>query len=191
MLYDGQYTNCCTIGFHGTPAAAASTDRAKLRAAQQTLMFSAWSTPGTYSGFMSDYTGDRTTPAPTRGIADIHALSHEVAEAFDDPFVDNFVTPWLTPTAPQYGCTPVLETGDPVVGTWFPLDGNTTGAKDGFNYYGQYHPEDNVFAEWYTHGALEALGVKSWDGRLTFMGSRLTSIPGYQGFGSYSQGCSG
>jgi hypothetical protein len=189
MLYDGQYTACCTIGFHGTPAAAATTANAKLAAAQQTLMFSAWTTPGTYSGFLTDYTGERSAPNPARGLSDIHAFSHEVAEAFDDPFVNNAVTPWLTPTAPQYGCTPVLETGDPVVGTWFPLDGNNVGTKDGYNYYGQYHPEDNVFAQWYAHGALEALGLKSWDGRLTFMGPRLTSIPGFGGFADYSQGC--
>jgi hypothetical protein len=192
MLYDGEYTACCTIGFHGTPASAATTAKAKSSpSAQQTLMYAAWSTPGTYSGFLSDYTGNRTAPAPTRGIADIHALSHEVAEHLDDPFVDNLVTPWLTPTAPQYGCTPVLETGDPVVGVWYPLDGNKTAKADGYNYYGQYHPEDEVFGQWYAHGAMEALGYHTWDGRLTFMGPRTTSIPlpGYDGFGDYSQGC--
>jgi hypothetical protein len=190
MLYDGSYLACCTIGFHGTPSAAVSTDRASLPAAQKTLMFAAWTTPGTYSGFMTDYTGQLSAPRPTRGIADIHALSHEVAEAFDDPFVNNYVKPWLTPTAPQYGCTDVLETGDPVVGVWFPLDGNSTGSRDGYNYYGQYHPEEEVFGQWYAHGALESLGYSSWDGRLTFMGPRTTGLGGaYAGFGTYSQGC--
>ena len=145
MLYDGSYLNCCTIGFHGTPALDASTAAAHPQAAQQTLMFTAWSTPGTYSGFMTDYTGTRTAPSPTRGIADIHAFSHEVAEHLDDPFVNNVVKPWLTPTAPQYGCTDVLETGDPVVGVWYPLSGNNDGKRDGYNYYGQYHPEEEVF----------------------------------------------
>jgi hypothetical protein len=190
LLYDTTYDNCCILGFHGTPSAAASPDHKSVPAAQQTLMYAAWTTPGTYSGFMTDYTGTRSAPSPTRGLADIHALSHEVAEAFDDPFVNNAVTPWLTPTAPQYGCTPVLEVGDPVVGVWFPLDGNRTGNRDGFNYYGQYHPEDNVFGEWFAHGAWEAMGLKSWDGRLTFMGPRTTGIsPAYAGFGTYSQGC--
>jgi len=192
MLYDsGSYLSCCTIGFHGTPASAATTAKAKSSpSAQQTLIYAAWSTPGTYSGFLSDYTGNRTAPAPTRGIADIHALSHEVAEHLDDPFVDNLVTPWLTPTAPQYGCTPVLETGDPVVGDWYPLDGNKTSKSDGYNYYGQYHPEEEVFAQWYAHGALEAQGYNSWDGRLTFMGSRTTSLGGpWADFANYSHGC--
>jgi hypothetical protein len=190
MLYDGTYDNCCTIGFHGTPAEAASTAKAKAADALQTLIYSAWSTPGTYSGFMTDYTGARSYPAPTRGIADIHALSHEVAEHLDDPFTNNFVTPWLTPTAPQYGCTPVLETGDPVVGDWFPLGTNKTGAEDGYQYYGQYHPEEEVFGQWFAHGAMEAQGLRSWDGRLTFMGPRTTALGGpWADFGTYSHGC--
>jgi hypothetical protein len=46
MLYDGSYLNCCTIGFHGTPASAATTAAAKNDpAAQQTLIYAAWSTP--------------------------------------------------------------------------------------------------------------------------------------------------
>ena len=114
----------------------------------------------------------------SNGIADIHAFSHEVAEHLDDPFVNNSVKPWLTPTAPQYGCTDVLETGDPVVGVWYPLDGNTAGQADGYNYYGQYHPEEEVFGQWFAHGGLEALGYHSWDGRLTFMGPRTTSLGG-------------
>jgi hypothetical protein len=192
MLYDsGSYLSCCTIGFHGTPASAATTAQAKSSpAAQQTLIYAAWTTPGTYSGFLSDYTGDRTAPEATRGLSDIHALSHEVAEHLDDPFVDNFVTPWLTPTAPQYGCTPVLETGDPVVGDWYPLDGNKTAKADGYNYYGQYHPEEEVFAQWYAHGALENLGYNSWDGRLTFMGPRTIALGGpWADFADYSHGC--
>ena len=124
----------------------------------QTFIYGAWTKPGTYSGFLSDYTGTRSAPSPTRGLADIHALSHEVAEWLDDPFVNNAVKPWLTPTAPQYGCTGVLETGDPVVGVWFPYDGNTVGASDGYNYYGQYHPEDEVNAQWFGHGGVEAAG---------------------------------
>ena len=61
-------------------------------------------------------------------------------EWYDDPFVNNFVNPWLTPTAPQYGCTPYLETGDPVVGYGFkiPMSNGIT-----------YHPEDEVHFSWF------------------------------------------
>jgi len=191
MLYGADYSDCCTIGYHGAGMpighGSGSAD-GKGKQPVQTFIYSAWTKPGTYSGFYSDYSGTRTYPRPTRGLADIHALSHEVAEWLDDPYVNNAVTPWLTPTAPQYGCTPVLETGDPVVGVWFPLAGNTT--NDGYNYYGEYHPEENVFAQWYGHGGIESAGFHSWDGRLTFMGPRTTGLGGaYAGFGSYSQGC--
>lgn len=161
----------------------------------QTFIYAAWTKPGTYSGFLSDYTGTRTAPRPTRGLADIHALSHEVSEWLDDPFVNNAVQPWLTPTAPQYGCSGLLEVGDPVVGVWFPYDGNTVGTVDGYNYYGQYHPEDEVFAQWFGRGGIEPVlgsAFPNADGsqRLTFMGTRTTSInSAYAGFGSYAKGC--
>jgi len=192
MLYSGTYDNCCTIGYHGAGMPighGAGSANGKGNNPVQTFIYAAWSKPGTYSGFYSDYSGTWSYPRPTRGIADIHALSHEVAEWLDDPYVNNAVQPWLTPTAPQYGCTGVLETGDPVVGVWFPLAGNTT--ADGYNYYGEYHPEDEVFAQWFGRGGVEAAGFHALDSRLTFMGSRTTGISAaYAGFGSYAQGCS-
>src|SRR5262245_5209454 len=36
-----------------------------------------------------------------------------LAERGDDPFINNTVQPGLTSTVPQYGCTGILETGDP------------------------------------------------------------------------------
>ena len=51
-------------------------------------------TPGTF--------GDPSLPG--NGLSDIHAISHEVSEWYEpDPFVNNVVQPWETPTAPQYG----------------------------------------------------------------------------------------
>src|SRR5256886_4358429 len=46
----------------------------------------------------------------------IHALSHEVSEWLNDPFVNNVVPAWSVPFEPQYGCSNYLETGDPLVG---------------------------------------------------------------------------
>ncbi|MDX6511537.1 MAG: hypothetical protein QOE36_1041 [Gaiellaceae bacterium] len=194
MLYGFNYADCCTIGYHGAGmpigygSGSANTNG---NAPVQTFIYSAWTKPGTYSGFYPDYSAPAPSyPKPTRGIADIHALSHEVAEWLDDPYVNNAVQPWLTPTAPQYGCSGFLETGDPVVGVWFPLGGNTAGSHDGFNYYGQYHPEENVFAQWFGRGGVEAAGFHSYTNRLTFMGSRTTSIGGpYADFANYANGC--
>lgn len=103
--------NCCIFGFHGTQAVgygAGSTD-SQGNAPVQTFAWASWIQPGLYSRPPVD--GGRLW-----ALQEIHALSHEIAEWADDPFVNNTVQPWLTPTAPQYGCTNYLETGDPVVG---------------------------------------------------------------------------
>jgi hypothetical protein len=195
LLYigHGNYTNCCILGYHGAamPIGHGSGGaNGQGKQPVQTFMYAAWTTPGTYSGFLSDYTGTRSAPSPTRGLADIHAISHEVSEWLDDPFVNNAVQPWLTPTAPQYGCTGVLETGDPVVGVWFPYSGNTVGSQDGYNYYGQYHPEDEVNAQWFGRGGVESAVGPAYNNHLTFMGPLTTGLGGaYAGFGSYAQGC--
>jgi hypothetical protein len=195
LLYSGHenYLNCCILGYHGAamPIGHGSGGaHGQGNQPVQTFIYAAWTTPGTYSGFLSDYTGTRSAPAPTRGLADVHALSHEVSEWLDDPYVNNAVQPWLTPTAPQYGCTGVLETGDPVVGVWFPYGGNTVGSEDGYNYYGQYHPEDEVEAQWFGRGGVEPVLGSAYGNYLTFMGPLTTGLGGpYAGFGSYAQGC--
>jgi hypothetical protein len=183
LLYDGHnnYTNCCTLGYHGAamPLGHGSGQaNGQGNNPVQTFMYAAYTTPNTYSGFSP-------TTSPRRGISDIHALSHEVAEWLDDPFVDNAVQPWKTPTAPQYGCTGVLETGDPVVGVWFPMAGNPDAAANNV-----WHPEDEVNANWFSRNGTSPLGLGSWDGRYTFMGPRTTSIPGgYEGFNTVAAGC--
>jgi hypothetical protein len=196
LLYIGQgnYLNCCVLGYHGAAMPVghgAGSANGNGNNPVQTFIYAAWATGGTYSGFLKDYTDPtRTAPSPTRGLADIHALSHEVSEWLDDPYVNNAVQPWLTPTAPQYGCTGVLETGDPVVGPWFPYPGNTASAPTGTTYYGQYHPEDEVFAQWFGRGGIEPVLGSAYGGHLTFMGPLLTGLGGpFAGFGTYAQGC--
>lgn len=200
LLYIGylNYTNCCILGYHG--AGAQQPNAPTLgnvsgggKQAVPTYAYAAYTTPGTYSGYLADYTNpNRTSPRPTRGLADIHALSHEISEWLDDPFTNNAVQPWLTPTAPQYGCTGVLEVGDPIVGVWFPLSGNNYNA----NSQGQWHPEDEVLAQWFGRGGIEpvmgsALPNSDGSARFTFMGLRTTlGIGGpYAGFANYAQGC--
>lgn len=121
---------CCVLGFHGATSSVNGNGAQQV----QTYMYAAYIIPSTFGGF----------DQPGAGLGDIHALSHEVSEWYDDPFVNNRVNPWLTPTAPQYGCTAFLETGDPVVGYWFPLPGNP---QPGSN--GRYHPEDEVYFSWF------------------------------------------
>jgi hypothetical protein len=124
-------------------------------------------------------------------LQDIHPLSHEVSEWADDPFVNNTVEPWLTPTAPQYGCTDVMETGDPVVAIGFAKGANTfeqgptpngTQVADGY-----YHPEDEVLMPWFMRlspSTSQAVQVGT-GGRYTFMGS----LNPFAGFKMPATGC--
>jgi hypothetical protein len=164
MLYINTLDNCCVIGYHGAQKATGSGNGdtgGQGNGKVQTYAFSAYSTPGTFGSYY---------------IRDIHALSHEIAEWGDDPFVNNYVNPWLTPTAPQYGCTDVLETGDPVVGIGFVLPGNPYDAE------GYWHPEDEVFLPWFAreNPNTTAQPVQGGTtGRYTFMGN-LNPYPGFQ-----------
>ena len=183
------YQFCCTLGYHGAGipiGRGAGAANGQGSQGVQTFIYTAYVTPGTYSGFLTDYTGTRTSPRPTRGLSDIHALSHEVGEFMDDPFVNNAIRPWKSLTATQYPCTGVLETGDPVVGVWYGLPGNTDA-----NAGGLWHPEDLVFAQWYGDGGIEPVMGSSWDGRFTFMGPLNTAISSLYAatFSHYSPTC--
>ena len=173
--------NCCVIGFHGTRAAGlgGGSNNSNGNAKVQTFAWASWVQPGIYS---------RPNGGTDWALQDIHALSHEISEWADDPFVNNTVEPWLTPTAPQYGCTGLLETGDPVVAIGFAMGTNTfeqgpnpngTFSADGF-----YHPEDETFLPWFMRTAPNTVSEPTQFpstnvGRYTLMGS-LNPFPGFQ-----------
>ena len=177
LLYDGNdIFNCCIIGFHGAnPGSAHSDGNAKV----QTYSWASYISPGIYA---------RPNGGAAWALQDIHALSHEIAEWADDPFVNNLVEPWLTPTAPQYGCTGILETGDPVVGIGFAMGTNTfqqgpnpngTQSADGY-----YHPEDEAFLPWFMRTAPNTVSEPTQSpstnvGRYTLMGD-LNPFPGFR-----------
>src|SRR5438445_388695 len=85
LLYIGQgnYLNCCILGYHGAGMPighGAGSANGNGKQPVQTFIYAAWTTPGTYSGFLADYLNpSRSAPSPTRGLADIHAISHEVS----------------------------------------------------------------------------------------------------------------
>ena len=128
FLYDTTPSNCCVLGFHGATTSLNGNGSQQVN----TYIFASYSDPGIFSANPGD---------SISFIQDIHGLSHEVQEWMDDPFVNNAVNPWLTPTAPQYGCTSALETGDPVVGFGFTVHMNSNGVD--------YHPEDEVHYSWF------------------------------------------
>ena len=173
--------NCCVIGFHGTKATGNRLGNGKSNGntKMQTFAWASWVQPGIYS---------RPNGGTDWALQDIHALSHEIAEWADDPFVDNTVEPWLTPTAPQYGCTDILETGDPVVAIGFAMGTNTfeqgpnpdgTQSADGY-----YHPEDEVFLPWFMRTSPNNISEPTQSasanvGRYTLMGD-LNPFPGFR-----------
>jgi hypothetical protein len=179
MLYDGNDpNNCCIIGYHGTSptGAGGGSSNSNGNAVVQTFAWASYVQPGIFN------------PQLDWALQDIHALSHEIAEWGDDPFVNNTVEPWLTPTAPQYGCTGILETGDPVVGIGFALGTNTyqqgpnpngTQSADGY-----YHPEDEVYLPWFMRTAPNTVSQPTQSksaniGRYTLMGD-LNPFPGFR-----------
>jgi len=188
LLFEGKNVlNCCVIGYHGTRAAGngGGSSNSNGNATVQTFAWASWVQPGLYA---------RPAGGTDWALQDIHALSHEISEWADDPFVNNAVEPWLTPTAPQYGCTGVLETGDPVVGIGFAMGTNTfqqgpnpngTQSADGY-----YHPEDEVFLPWFMrlapNGVSEPTQSSSTNiGRYSLMGD----LNPFAGFREPATGC--
>ena len=174
-------TQCCVIGYHGTKATGGGggSGNSTGNAPVQTFAWASYVQPGFYS---------RPAGGVDWALQDIHALSHEISEWADDPFVNNFVQPWLTPTAPQYGCQPILETGDPVVGIGFAMGTNTyfqgpnpngTQSADGY-----FHPEDEAFLPWFMRTAPNTVSEPTQSpstniGRYTLMGD-LNPFPGFR-----------
>jgi hypothetical protein len=186
MLYTGKSVfNCCVIGFHGTSARGGGSTNSNGNAVVQTFAWASWIQPGLYA---------RPDGGTAWAIQDIHGLSHEIAEWADDPFTNNTVEPWLTPTAPQYGCTSVLETGDPVVGIGFAMGVNSfqqgpnpngTQSADGY-----YHPEDEALLPWFMRTAPNTVSEPTQNpssnvGRYTLMGD----LNRFAGFGQPATGC--
>ena len=191
MLYDGSYLNCCTIGFHGTPAAAAASatrEPAGGAADADVLgLVDARHVLGLHDRLHRHAHGARARRA---GIADIHALSHEVAEALDDPFVDNYVVPWLTPTAPQYGCTPCSRPATPSSASGTRSTATTRVRRTATTTTASTTPRRRSSPSGTPTARSRPRATARWDGRLTFMGPRTTGLGGpYAGFGDYSQGC--
>jgi hypothetical protein len=179
---------CCVIGFHGAGEVIGhglGSVNGNGNQAVQTFSWASWVQPGIYS---------RANGGTDWALQDIHALSHEIAEWADDPFVNNNVEPWKTPTAPQYGCTGLLETGDPVVAIGFAMGTNTfqqgplpngTHSADGY-----YHPEDEALLPWFMRTApnlvSEPTQASSTNiGRYTLMGD----LNPFSGFRAPATGC--
>jgi len=182
-LYEGDnFANCCVLGFHGAAhvtGLGGGNTHGKGQQGVQTYVYAAYAQPGTWSTSSAP-----ATPDGSDGyyIQDIHAISHEISEWADDPFTNNAVNPWLTPTAPQYGCSTLLETGDPVVGIGVLVGTNSYFQTAGANADGSWNPEDEVFLPWFARQSPNTTSETLQNaptGRYTFFGD-LNPYPGFQ-----------
>jgi hypothetical protein len=115
--------SCCVLGFH-----TYFTDGA-VPESRWITQFASWISPGIFGG----------------GFEDVTAISHEIAETFNDPFVNNATPVWQFPGEPGV-CQGNLETGDPVevlANATFPV---TLKTKDvSFT----YHPQTEALLQWF------------------------------------------
>jgi hypothetical protein len=116
---EGGVGNCCTLGFH-----TFFTNSAVPKESRWIFAFVSWISPGVFAGFQ-----------------DVTALSHEISESLNDPFVDNQVPAWQFPSEPGT-CQDNLETGDPVEvlsNPSFPVHVSGT----------TYHPQTEALMQWF------------------------------------------
>ncbi len=122
---DGTVSTCCILGYHNSEAPPIAT--------AHTWIYAAYTRTGTFSGNV---------------IQDVQALSHEVAEWLNDPFVGDFPGINIIPPAKLPGqggaCIINFETGDPLEAPPIVFTKVTNAMT--------YHLQDEVFLPWYMHG---------------------------------------
>jgi hypothetical protein len=117
VMTDGLGGSCCIIGYH-----SAFTNTSAANAVE------------TYS------TSDYITPGLFTNANDIGALSHEIGEWYDDPFVNN-ATPAWGHIGQVSGCQGNLEVGDPLSGTTPYAIAMPNGVT--------YHAQELAFRDWF------------------------------------------
>ncbi|MBV8866210.1 MAG: hypothetical protein JO210_12520 [Acidobacteriaceae bacterium] len=130
FLYDnGDPKNCCTLGYHTYDFEPGTNSNGNLLRFY-VLNYSSWISPGLF--------GD--------SVEDVTALSHELAETANDPFVDN-ITPWWL--APFGLCQDNLEVGDVIEGlsdAVYPIKINGV----------TYHPQNVALLPWFEFKAVSS-----------------------------------
>jgi hypothetical protein len=121
---------CCVLGFHTFFANKAVPQSRWITA------YASWISPGIFRG----------------GLQDVTALSHEISEAFDDPFGNTAVPVWQFPGQPANStmCQSNLETGDPV--EVLPTATIAIPIKErGTNF--TFHPQNEALLQWFNQGS--------------------------------------
>jgi hypothetical protein len=154
FLFDGDVTQCCGLGYH-TYFFEPGSDPER----RWVVNYSSWISPGMF--------GD--------AFVDVTAVSHEIAETYNDPFVVSDLVHNLTPfwLAPNGLCSEVLETGDVIEGlpnATIPI------TLDGFT----YHPQNEALRQWFITGQTS----NALDGAYSYPDtSVLTEPASFQNYG--------
>jgi hypothetical protein len=126
-LYFGNPNNCCVLGYHSYDVEPGDSTNGN-RERRYVMNYSAWISPGLFGG----------------GFVDVTAISHEVAETFNDPFVvtdgKHNLTPWWL--SPNGNCQDDLEVGDVIEGlphATYPITMNGR----------TYHPQNEALLPWF------------------------------------------
>jgi hypothetical protein len=120
---------CCTLGFHTFFFDNVTPEPVWVTA------YASWISPGIFGA----------------GFEDVTALSHEISEAVNDPFLNNATPRWQFPGLPGQ-CQGNLETGDPVevlANATFPV---TLGKDDEGNNKTPsftFHPQTEALLQWF------------------------------------------
>jgi hypothetical protein len=131
----GALAGCCVLGFHASQGGPIATAK--------TWIYAAYTEPGTFNG---------------NAILDVQALSHEVSEWLNDPFVGgfqgavNFIPPAVLPGTGG-ACIVNFETGDPLESPPAVFTKVTNGTT--------YHLQDEVLLPWYLH-STPSFSVNGW-----------------------------
>jgi hypothetical protein len=122
LTYDtvacANFTNTATCGIGGFHSAAAT------RSGTHTFAWASWQRTGVFGA----------------SGADVVAMSHEIAEWLNNPFVNDRVPRWSVRDEPQYGCSPLFEVGDPLVGHVFKINGLHYQDEANFSWFARQKP---------------------------------------------------
>jgi hypothetical protein len=151
LFSGGNINNCCIIGFHTydfEPGIPQNGNLPRL----YVLNYASWLSPGLF----------------LFGFQDMTAWSHEMAETFNDPFINN-ATPWWLSVDPFLGsgnCQDNLEVGD-VVEVLDSLNPVSTIPGNGFT----YHPQNMALFPWFAFESPSPahLGAYSFPDETTLM----------------------
>ncbi|HEX3477918.1 MAG TPA: hypothetical protein VHT91_23005 [Kofleriaceae bacterium] len=141
FLFEGVPSNCCVLGFHSVDVEPGTRQNGN-RERDFVMEFASYVSDGLFGG----------------GFEDVTPLSHEMAELFNDPFINN-ATPWWLSVDPFTGaslCQNNLETGDvvevlsanPVA--QFALNGRT------------YHPQNEALLQWFAFESPSSAHLGAW-----------------------------